>query len=146
MYSKQLLSLEDARIVGEAALAKAMENSDRPMAIAVGDATGELVYFVKMDTARPLFPKMAMNKVHTAIHFGRDTTEVGPYLQADGKGVSDFGDPRFTTIPGGVCLKASDGTVLGAIGTSGRYPKIDEITDLEVALAGAQALSLSKGN
>ena len=94
-----------------------------------------------MDNARSLFPKMAMNKVYTAIHFGRDTTEVGQYLQSDGRVVSDFGDPRFTTIPGGVCLRASDGTVLGAIGTSGRHPRIDEITDLEVALAGAQALS-----
>jgi uncharacterized protein GlcG (DUF336 family) len=141
MYSKKLLSLEEARVVGEAALSKAMENPDRPMAIAVGDATGELVYFVKMDNARPLFPKMAMNKVHTAIHYGRDTADVAAYLKADGRVVADFGDPRFTTIPGGVCLRAPDGTVIGAIGTSGRAPNIDKITDLDVALAGAKALS-----
>jgi uncharacterized protein GlcG (DUF336 family) len=59
----------------------------------------------------------------------------------DGRVVADFGDPRFTTIPGGVCLRAPDGTVIGAIGTSGRHPNIDKITDLDVALAGAKALS-----
>jgi glc operon protein GlcG len=140
MYSKWLLSLEEARVVGEAALAKAMENPDRPMSIAVADATGELVYFVKMDNARPLFSKMAMNKVYTVIHWARDTGDIPAFLQEDNKTITDFADPRFTTVPGGICLTAPDGTMIGAIGTSGRAPNIDEITDSNVALAGAKAL------
>ena len=140
MYSKNILSLDEARIVGEAALAKAMENSDRPMAIAVGDVTGLLVYFVKMDNARPQFPRMAMNKVHTVTYFGRDTGDIAAFLKGDNRVIADFGDPTFTTIPGGVCLRAPDGTVIGSIGTSGRAPNVDEVTDLDVALAGANAL------
>lgn len=141
MYERKLLSLEDARIVGEAALAKAMENPDRPMAIAIVDATGEPVYFVKMDNSTPLYAKMAMNKAYTAIHFGMDTAEIAQFFQKDGLTVKDFVDPNFTPIGGGVCLRAPDGTLIGAIGTSGRIPKIDKVGDLDVALAGAKALS-----
>ena len=140
MYSKKLLSLEDARIVGEAALAKAMEHPDKPVAIAIVDATGELVYFVKMDNSNPLFGKMAINKAYTAITFGMDTAIMGKAFQADNMSVSSFGDPRYTTGEGGVCLRAPDGSVLGAIGTSGRAPKIDKFSDLDIALAGAKAL------
>ena len=142
MYSKMLLSLEDARIAGEAALAKAMENPDRPMAIAIGDATGELVYFLKMNNALPLFPKMAMNKMYTSIHFGMDTADIEKFLKIGGLTVKEFGDSRLVTIAGGVCLRAPDGTVLGAIGTSGRASTVDKVTDLDVALAGAKALSV----
>jgi len=142
MYSKRLLSLDGARIVGEAALAKAMENPDRPMSIAVADATGMLVYYVKMDNARLNFSNMAMNKVYTVIYWARDTGDIQAYLQEDGKVITDFGDPRFTTIPGGVCLRAPDGTMIGAIGTSGRVPNIDEVTDLDVALAGAKSIKM----
>jgi len=101
---KKLLSLEDARVVGEVALAKAMENPDRPMAITVVDATGEPVYFAKMDNSTPLYSKMTMNKAYTVIHFGLDTTEIAQFLKADGRVISDFVDPRFTAL-GGVCLE-----------------------------------------
>ncbi len=146
MYSRKLLSLEDARAVGEAALAKAMENPDRPMAIAVVDATGELVYFVKMDNSFPLYAKMAMNKAYTVVHFGMDTADIAQFLKKDNLVIRDFVDPKFTPIGGGVCLRAPDGIMIGAIGTSGRIPVIDKVGDLDVALAGAKALSLSPGN
>lgn len=140
MYSRQFLSLEDARKVGEAALKKAMEHPDRPMVIAVCDATGELVYLLKMDKARPIFSKMAQNKIYTAISFGEDTVDIAPNLKKDNKVLSDFPDPRYTTVEGGVCLRAPDGSVIGAIGTSGRVPNIDKYNDLDIALAGAEAL------
>lgn len=76
MYSKRLLSLEDARSAGDAAFAKAMENPDRPVTIAIVDATGELVYFLKMDNSSPLYAKMALNKAYTVIHFGMDTADI----------------------------------------------------------------------
>ena len=141
MYSKKLLGLEDARIVGEAALAKAKETPDRPMAIAVIDAMGDLVYYVKMDNTTPIPPRMAINKAYSAIQFPLDTADIAKFMKEDGREVSEFVDPKLTTIPGGVCLKAPDGTLIGAIGTSGRNPK-DKYDDLDVALAGARALSL----
>ena len=123
MYQKSFLSLEEARAVGEAALAKAKSTKGWPMAIAVVDAVGELVYFVKMDNQFPFHNSannMAIYKAYTAAQFGMDTGDIAAFLKADGRVLSEFPDPRFTTVPGGVCLKAPDGTVLGAIGTSGR--------------------------
>lgn len=148
MYSKKLLSLEEARRVGNAALSKAMENPERPMAIAVVDAIGELVYFVKMDNAPLLATKMPLHKAYTVIHFGMDTADVSKFLAEDPSRLdtSDFVDPRFTTIPGGVALRAPDGTLIGAIGTSGRAPHVDKVSDLEVALAGVKALSFQENN
>ncbi len=142
MYAKKLISLDEARRVGDAALEKAMENPERPMAIAVVDAIGELVYFVKMDNAPLLATKMPLHKAHTVIHFSRDTADVKQFLKDDPDDLStkDFVDPQFTTIPGGVALRAPDGAVIGAIGTSGRAPHVDKVTDLDVALAGARAL------
>ena len=83
MYTKKLLSLEEARRVGEAALSKAMENQERPMVIAVVDASGELVYFVKMDNATPLATQMPLHKAYTVINFGRDTADVKQFLLDD---------------------------------------------------------------
>lgn len=144
MYSQSFLSLEEARIVGEAALAKAMESKGRPMAIAVVDAVGELVYFVKMDKNFPFHgvsPKMAINKAYTAGQWGMDTADVVAFLKAGGRVIGEFPDPRFTTVPGGICLRAPDSSVIGAIGAAGRAPNVEKVADQEVALAGAQALS-----
>ena len=142
MYSRELISLEAARSAGEAALAKAMENPDRPMAIAIVDATGELVYFVKMDNSSPLYAKMAVNKAYTAIHFRMDTADISTSIGRDGLSIKDFVDPKFTPVGGGVCIKTSEGEVVGAMGTSGRIPVIDKVSDSDVALAGVKALSL----
>ena len=142
MYSKKLLGLEEARRVGDAALAKAMENPERPMAIAVVDALGVLVYFVKMDGAPLLATEMPLHKAYTVINFNMDTADLEKFLADDPSRLdtTDFGDHRLTKIPGGVALRATDGTLIGAIGTSGRAPHKDKVSDLEVALAGAKAL------
>lgn len=144
MYSRKLLSLEEARRVGDAALAKAMEHPERPMSIAVVDALGVLVYFVKMDGASLLSTEMPLRKAYTVINFNFDTAELEKHLADDPSHLTaaDFGDPRLTKIPGGVALRAPDGTLLGAIGTSGRAPHVDEVSDLDVALAGAEALQV----
>jgi uncharacterized protein GlcG (DUF336 family) len=111
------------------------------MSIAVVDAMGVLVYFVKMDGATPLSTEMPMRKAYTVINFHMDTAEVEKFLAADPSrlGTGDFSG-GLTRIPGGVALRAPDGTLLGAIGPSGRVPHVDEVNDLDVALAGAAAL------
>jgi uncharacterized protein GlcG (DUF336 family) len=138
MYERKLLSLEDARTAGEAALAKAMENPDWPVAIAVVDATSELVYFVKMDNSSPLYAKMAINKAYTVVHFEMDN--IRQFFAPQGLDVRDFPDPKFTPM-GGTIIKAPDGTVLGGIGASGRRPDIHTVVDRDIELAGVNALS-----
>jgi uncharacterized protein GlcG (DUF336 family) len=139
MYLRKLISLEDARKAGEAALAKAMENPDWPVAIAVVDATSELVYFVKMDNSSPLFAKMAVNKAYTVVHFEMDN--IMKFFKPQGLDVSAFPDPKFTPM-GGTIIRASDGTVLGGIGASGRRPDVHNVSDTDIEAAGVKALSL----
>jgi uncharacterized protein GlcG (DUF336 family) len=131
--------MEDARTAGEAALAKAMENPDWPVAIAVVDATSELVYFIKMDNSSPLYAKMAVNKAYTVVHFEMDN--IMQFLKPQGLDIGVFPDPKFTPM-GGTIIRASDGTVLGGIGASGRRPDIHNVSDRDIEAVGVQALSL----
>ena len=139
MYLRKLLSMADARTAGEAALEKAMENPDWPVAIAVVDATSELVYFVKMDNSSPLYAKMAINKAYTVVHFEMDN--IMQFLKPQGLEISAWPDPKFTPM-GGTIIKDSDGVVLGGIGVSGRRPDIHNVSDRDVEMAGVKALSL----
>ena len=137
MYLKKLINLEDARTAGEAALAKAMENPDWPVAIAIVDATSELVYFVKMDNSSPLYAKMAINKAYTVVHFEMDN--IMQFFKPQGLDISAFPDPKFTPM-GGTIIKAPDGTVLGGIGVSGRRPDIHTVSDRDIETAGLDAV------
>jgi uncharacterized protein GlcG (DUF336 family) len=139
MYLRKLISMADARTIGEAALEKAMENPDWPVAIAVVDATSELVYFIKMDNSSPLYAKMAINKAYTVVHFEMDN--IMQFLKPQGLDISAWPDPKFTPM-GGTIIKASDGAVLGGIGVSGRRPDIHNVSDRDNEMDGIKALSL----
>ena len=141
MYSKKFIGLEDARIVAEAVLASAVKNPGRPIAVAVVDAVGQLIYLVKQDDSITLSSNMATNKAYTAVSFKADTAELNNDLGKVGVDMSSFCDPRFSYIPGGVCLKTKDGTVIGAVGVSGRT-RHEMPGDKELAETGARALVL----
>ena len=69
-----------------------------------------------------------------------ELTELQQILR-EGEDIAWFGDARYTPIPGGVVIKAKDGSILGAIGTSGRparAPRGDE----ELARIGAKAVQV----
>ena len=138
MYSKKFIGLEEARTVAEAALAEAVKNPGRPIAVAVVDPVGQLIYLVRQDDSITMASYMATNKAYTAISFREDTAEVGGDVKID---INNFCDQRFTTIPGGVCLRAPDGTIIGAVGVSGRR-RAEKPSDKELAEAGARALVL----
>ncbi len=108
----------------------------RPSSFALVDRAGVLVAFERMDGAAPLTARMAINKAHTAIDWGIDTKVLREsYFAGEAKrDVAWFGDPRLAPIPGGVLLKSEEGTILGAIGSSGRTGEEDE----ELAQVGAK--------
>jgi len=108
----------------------------RPSSVAVVDNAGVLICFSRMDGASPITARMAVNKAYTAIQWQRDTREVQNMMK-EGRDISWFGDPdRQAPVPGGVLIKLSDGSIAGAVGTSGR--KADE--DEELALVGASTV------
>jgi len=146
MYQREVLGLSEARAAVEAALSEAGKQPDRPMAIAVVDHRGELVYCARMDGAYPLFMHMAINKAYTASRMLRDTAAFAERDRELGRELATWGDDKLTYIRGGQCIikpnggylpaGKTKGIVVGGIGTSGRVPEEDE----EIALAGLKAI------
>jgi len=140
MIEAKSLGLEEARQIAEAALKAAAETKppDRPMSIAVVDSSGNLTYFARMDGASPNSVNMAINKAYTAIRWKRDCIDIMNGFVRTGGDMAWFGDPRYAPVPGGVLIKSGDGTIVGAIGTSGRVGETP-VNDEELARIGAKA-------
>jgi len=132
------ITLQQAQLVLDAMLTFACTSQPGlPSSMAVVDSAGNLVCFKRMDGAPPLTVRMACNKAYTAIDWGINTADVLRmfFSGENARDVSWFGDKRHAPIPGGVLLRSQDGTVLGAVGTSGRTGQEDE----ELARVGEKA-------
>jgi len=135
------LGLEEARAAVEAVF-KAASAKNLRYGAAVVDSGGELVYLARMDGAGPITARMSSNKAYTSAKWRADTKMLKDRLFDMGLGNERremlwFGDLRFTPVWGGVVLRSKDGTVLGAIGTSGG----SYVDDEELGQAGAKAFS-----
>jgi glc operon protein GlcG len=95
------------------AICDAVESRGRTAAIAVADAHGELIAFLRLDGAR----------------LARPTRVLGETLRAKGADVAYYGDPRYVGFGGGLPVRI-DGVVAGAVAVSGLSDDEDE------ALAG----------
>ena len=130
------LTLEDARRVIDAAVARAVEIG-QPQDVAVVDAGGNLKAHVRMDTANIGSIHISINKAYTAIAFQcqtKDLTEITRH-DADLYGLNDAHGGRIVVFPGGIPL-VRGGHIVGAIGVS--TGSIEQ--DQTVAEAGAAAL------
>jgi glc operon protein GlcG len=104
-------------------------------AVAVVDAHGELLAFLRTDGCRLSSITIAINKAFTAAREQIATAELGRRSREEGFPMSNFGDPRFVSWGGGVPI-VRDGVTAGAVGVSG-LPE-----DLDVELATMAAVSL----
>ncbi|HEX3357680.1 MAG TPA: heme-binding protein [Tepidisphaeraceae bacterium] len=130
------ISLDQAQTIVTAAIAKAKE-IDTKMDIAVVDAGGNLKAFGRMDGAWLGSIDIAQKKAKTARFFDMNTGEIGKLSQPGGPLYQiEVSNNGLITFPGGIPLKAADGTIIGAIGVSGST--VDN--DHTVASAGAAAL------
>lgn len=132
----QDLSLSQAQLVLHAALAAAEEQGTL-MDIAVVDAGGNLKAFARMDGAWLGSVDIAITKARTARYFDLPTEALGELSQPGGPlyGI-EVSNGGLITFPGGLPIKAADGTVIGAVGVSGSTVE----NDRAVAAAGAAAL------
>jgi uncharacterized protein GlcG (DUF336 family) len=138
----QDLSLSQAQLVLIAALAAAEEQGTL-MDIAVVDAGGNLKAFARMDGAWLGSVDIAVKKATTARFFDLPTEALGELAQPGGPlyGI-EVSNGGLITFPGGLPIKAADGTVIGAIGVSGSTVE----NDRAVAAAGAAALGGPNAN
>ena len=134
--TSQDISLDQAQAVVEAARKKAAEMGLK-QDIAVVDAGANLKAFIRMDGAWIGSIDIAIKKAKTARYFDMPTGDIGE-LSQPGKPLYmiEASNGGLITFPGGIPLKAADGTVIGAIGSSGSTVENDHA----VAEAGVAAL------
>ena len=139
MKTVQKLTLDDARIIMQAAEAKAREIAV-DMDVAITDDSGSLLMFHRMDNGRITSIDVAISKAFTAAGARRSTRAYGeisgPGGPAFGIHVSNQG--RFMIVAGGLPVFVDEQIVAG-IGCSSGSPDQDEV----VAQAGIDALLAS---
>lgn len=130
------ISLDQAQAAVAAAIAKSKEIGTK-MDIAIVDAGANLKAFARMDGAWIGSIDISMKKARTARYFDMNTGEIGKLSQPGGPLYNiEVSNGGLISFPGGVPLKAADGTIIGAIGVSGSSVENDHA----VAMAGAAAV------
>ncbi len=134
MYQTMNLSHADAMKIIEAIRAE-LEAQGKAAAIAVTDAHGELLAFLRLDGCPLPSITIAMNKAFTAARERKETRAVGEASRAEGFPMTNFGDLRYVAWGGGVPI-LHEGKVIGAVGVSG----LPEAVDMVFAQKGVDAL------
>jgi glc operon protein GlcG len=112
------------------------ERLHAPCAIAVVDASGTLVAFLKMDGVRSGSPDLAIGKARTSALLQRPSAETEANVD-DGR--LAFVTAGLMTLRGGVPLKAG-GQVVGALGIAS-LNKDNDVTIAQAAAAVFESLS-----
>lgn len=123
------LTLEAAKQIAESAIARARELDLSPLTVAVLDAGGHLVAFLREDGSGILRPEVAIGKAWGAIGMGvntrllRDRLADRPTFQ---NALAAASGGRFIPVPGGVLIRDEGGAVMGGVGISGDTSDKDE--------------------
>ncbi|MCB0157520.1 MAG: heme-binding protein [Caldilineaceae bacterium] len=135
MHNRLELSHVDAMRLVDAARAE-LETTNRGAAVAVVDAHGELLAFVRTDGCKLPSITIAINKAYTAARERTESYALGQASKHSGFPMTNFGQFGYVTWGGGVPLVV-DGAVVGAIGISG----LPEADDMDLASRVAALLA-----
>lgn len=131
------LTLDHARKIISASLAKAAEGKFKPLTVAVLDAGGALIALERQDGTSRMRPDIAIGKANGCIAMGVgcralfDRAEKQPFfIQA----MNSLAGGSLVPVPGGVLIR-NDGAIIGAVGITGDTSDNDEIA----AIAGIEA-------
>ena len=118
-----------------------LEKEQKGTAVAVVDAQGELIAFLRTDGCRLPSINIAINKAFTAARERKESAEIGQASRDQGFPMSNFGDLRYTAWGGGVPI-VYQGQVVGAVGVS----SLPEQEDMKMARLGACIISDEGGS
>lgn len=128
------ITLEQAKTAAAAADADA-KGRGWPMAIAIVDTAGMLVYYQKADGTQAASVRVSQQKAETAALYRRPTKVLQDAVAGGGAGLRFLTLPGASVVEGGIPLTIG-GKIVGAIGISGMASDQDGM----VASAGAAAL------
>jgi uncharacterized protein GlcG (DUF336 family) len=134
------LTLEQASVIVDKALAKARESKFRPVCVAVLDGGGHLKALKREDGASILRPKIAVGKAWGAVGMGESSRRLSERLKdrpAFLGALSAMSEGKVVPVAGGVLIIRQN-EIIGAVGVSGGTADEDEVC----AIAGIQAAGL----
>jgi glc operon protein GlcG len=114
-----------------------LEEKQLGAAVAVVDAHGELLAFLRTDGCRLSCIAVAINKAYTAAREQAPSKKLGDDARERGFPLTNFGELRYVTWGGGVPVRNAGGEVVGAIGVSG----LPEEDDMELAALATALVS-----
>ncbi len=135
------LTLDVARKILDAALAKVIELKLKPMAITVLDARGCVKASLAQDGTSLMRGEVAHGKAYGALAMGMGSralfkrAEEQPYFVG---AINTMARGALVPVPGGVLIQDASGALLGAVGISGDTSDNDEIC----CVAGIEAAGL----
>ena len=129
----KLLTLDAAKHIAAAAETEAVRNG-WTVAIAVVDASGDLMLFHRIDDTQGASVEIAIGKARTAVRFKRPTKALEDAV-TKGRTVM-LSLERVVLMEGGLPIVV-DGRVVGGVGVSG----VTSQQDAQVAAAGVAALA-----
>ena len=132
MFNTTALDDSDAAAILAAAAAESTRNAWR-VSIALVDAGGHLLAFMRQTAATPLSAQIACAKARTAAMSGRDTAFFEDLVRQGKTGFLSV--PDMALLEGGVPVLVA-GRCVGGIGVSGATSE----QDAQVARAGLRAL------
>ncbi|WP_315832088.1 heme-binding protein [Bradyrhizobium prioriisuperbiae] len=136
------LTLDIARKILDSALATALDNKLKPLAIAVLDERGCIKAAVAQDGTSLLRSEIAHGKAYGALALGIGSRAIfkraneQPYFV---DAVNTLARGAIVPVPGGVLIQDGSGALLGAIGISGDTSENDE----SCAVAGIESAGLT---
>lgn len=135
------VTLAQASKIVDAALQKGRETNCAPLTVAVLDAGGHLVAFKREDRSGIIRFDIAFGKAWGALGMGfgsRELAERAAKAPIFYGVLASVSHGRLIPVPGGVLIRAADGSTIGAVGISGDTSDKDEVC----AIAGIEAAAL----
>ena len=133
MKTKPMLTLEDVKIIAQAAEAEASTNN-WAVTVAIVDDGGHLLWLQRLDGAPPISSQIAPGKARTAALGRRESKSYEDVI--NGGRVSFLSAPGLEGMLEGGVPVVVDGHVIGAVGVSG----VKSNEDAQIARAGIAAL------
>lgn len=135
------ISLKQANLIIDAALAEGRSLGLAPLTVVVTDAGGHLIAMQRQDRASTLRPQIALGKAAGALSIGVSSRKIGEMAADRPTFVAMLGNLATQGIipaAGGVIVVDDGGRSIGAVGVTGDTSDNDEAC----ALAGIAAVSL----
>lgn len=139
------ITLEQASVIIDTALAAGREQDLKPLTVAVLDSGGHLIAMKREDKSSLLRYEIAAGKAWGSLGMGISTRQMKGRFEGNPHffgAIASLADGRMLCSPGGVLVHDSSGDVIGAVGASGDTGDNDE----GCILAGIEAAGLKAGD